>query len=105
MPKFVFAYHGGSRPESEEDVAKVMAAWRAWMGSMGDALVDGGNPVGMSKTVTANGVEDNGGSNPLSGYTLVNADTIDAATEMAKGCPILQNGGTVEVAEAIVMDM
>ncbi|MGI9373728.1 MAG: hypothetical protein ACR2OJ_14650 [Hyphomicrobiales bacterium] len=102
MPKFVFVYHGGTMPETPEEGEKVMAAWGAWFQSMGDAVVDGGNPVGMSKTVTANGVEDNGGANPISGYTLVSAETIDAACELAKGCPILAHG-TVEVAEAIEM--
>lgn len=103
MPKFVFAYHGGKAPESPEAVADVMAKWEAWMGGMGKNLVDGGHPVGMSKTVSAAGVEDNGGSNPLSGYTLVNAADIDAACAMAKGCPILEDGGSVEVAEALDM--
>ena len=102
MPKFVFAYHGGKAPESPEEGAKVMAAWEAWMNGLGEAIVDPGNPVGMSKTVTASGVEDNGGSNPLSGYTLVNADSIEAACEMAKGCPILVDG-TIEVAETMEM--
>ena len=105
MPKFVFAYHGGSMPETEEESARVMAAWGQWMGEISGSLVDGGNPVGPSKTVTSSGVEDNGGSNPLSGYTLVNADTIDAAVSMAKGCPIIASGGSVEVAEAIEIDM
>ena len=103
MPKFVFAYHGGKMPETPEEGAKSMAAWRSWLGGMGDALVDGGNPVGKSKTVTPGGIADNGGSNPLSGYTLVNAADIHAACEIAKGCPILANEGTVEVAEAIEM--
>lgn len=100
MPNFVFAYHGGGMPETPEEGEKVMAAWNAWYGKMGDAVVDGGAPVGMSKTVTASGIEDNGGANPLSGYTVVKADTIEAACEMAKGCPILDGGsGTVEVAQ------
>jgi len=105
MPKYVFAYHGGSMPEGEEEVARVMAAWGAWMGSMGEAIVDGGNPVGPSKTVSAGGVADDGGSNPLAGYTLVSADTIDKAVDLAKGCPIIESGGSVEVAEAIEMNM
>ncbi len=102
MPKFVFAYHGGKPPESPEEGEKVMAAWGAWFETLGAAVVDGGAPVGISKTVSAGGVADGGGSNPLSGYSIVNADNIDAAVEMAKGCPIL-DGGSVEVAEA--MDM
>jgi hypothetical protein len=99
MPNFVFAYHGGGMPETPEEGEKVMAAWNAWYGKMGEAVVDGGAPVGMSKTVSATGIDDNGGTNPLSGYTVVKADTIEAACEMAKGCPILDGGkGTVEVA-------
>lgn len=103
MTKFVFAYHGGKMPEREEEGAQVMAAWNKWYEEMGPAIVDGGAPVGMSKTVSQNGVADDGGSNPLSGYTLIEADTMDAAIEMAKGCPILEGGGSVEVAPTIDM--
>jgi len=100
MPNFVFAYHGGGAPENPEEGAKVMAAWQAWYADMGDALVDGGAPVGMSMTVSASGVASDGGSNPLSGYTVVKAETMEAACNMAKGCPILEgNSGTVEVAQ------
>lgn len=104
MPQFVFAYHGGTTPETPEEGEKVMAAWGAWFEKMGPALEIPGNPVGMSKTVSASGVADDGGPNPISGYTVVNADSIDAATEMAKGCPMVVNGtGSVEVAEVIEM--
>jgi hypothetical protein len=102
MPKYVFAYHGGKAPESPDEGAEVMARWQAWFGDLGDAVVDGGNPVGPSKTVSAGGVADDGGANPLSGYSIVRADSIDAAVEMAKGCPIMDHG-TVEVAEAMEM--
>jgi hypothetical protein len=102
MAKFVFAYHGGKKPESPEEGEKVMASWRAWFAGMGDAVVDGGGPVGLSKTVTSGGVDANGGANPLSGYSLITADSLDAAVAMAQGCPILDSG-TVEVAEAIEM--
>lgn len=104
MPKFVFAYHGGSMPESPEEGQKVMAAWGAWFENLGAAIADPGAPVGMSKTVSADGVADNGGANPLSGYTVVEAADMDAAIEMAKGCPMLEGGsGTVEVAEVVEM--
>ena len=100
MPKFMLVYHGGSAPESPEEGEKVMAKWMTWLQGMGDAVVDGGNPVGMSKTVSAAGISDDGGANPVSGYSMVQADTIDAACELAKGCPILEDtDGSVEVAE------
>ena len=104
MPKFIFAYHGGGMPETPEEGEKAMAAWGAWYGAMGNAVVDGGAPVGQSSTVSAGGVADNGGANPLSGYTVVEAADHAAANEMAKGCPIVQDGtGSVEVAPIMEM--
>ncbi len=104
MPKYVLAYHGGGMPESEAEQASVMAAWGAWFGSLGDAVVDDGNPTGASKTLASDGsTSDGGGSNPITGYSLVNATDLDAAVSLAKGCPILAAGGAIEVAEAIDM--
>lgn len=104
MPQFIFAYHGGKTPDTPEEGEKVMAAWQAWMGGMGEALAVPGAPVGLSKTVSTDGVADDGGANPVSGYSVVNADTIEAACEMAKGCPMVADGsGSVEVAEVLEM--
>ena len=100
MPKYLFVYHGGENPETEEEVAKVIDDWGRWMGGMGAAVIDGGNPVGLSKTVTPDGqVHDNGGANPASGYGIFEATDMDKALAIAKGCPILEGGGSVEVAE------
>ncbi len=104
MSKFLFVYHGGSKPETEEAVTEVMNAWGEWFGSMGSAVVDGGNPVGISSTVNSDGsVSDNGGANPASGYSLIEAADIDDALAKARACPILSAGGSVEVAEAFDM--
>jgi hypothetical protein len=104
MAKYLFVYHGGSHPETEAEVAAVMDAWGSWLGGMGSAVVDGGNPVGMSTTVNSDGsVVNNGGSNPVSGYGMFEASDLDDATSKAKGCPILESGGSVELAEVIDM--
>lgn len=104
MAKYLFVYHGGSHPETEEEVARVMDAWGAWLGGMGAAVIDGGNPVGQSHTVNPDKtVTDNGGSNPASGYGLFEASDLDDALAKAKGCPVLDAGGSIEVAEAIDM--
>jgi hypothetical protein len=104
MPNFIFAYHGGHVPETPEEGAKAMAAWEKWFGQLGQSIVDPGNPVGQSKTVTSKKVTDGGGANPISGYSVVSADTIDAAVKMAKGCPMVADGtGSVEVAEVHVI--
>lgn len=105
MPDFMFVYHGGSRPETEAAQKDSMARWGAWMEKNGPALKDPGNPVGMSKTVSAGGVADNGGANPTSGYSIVTADSMDAAVEMARTNPMIADGGSVEVAELFEIEM
>ncbi len=104
MSKFMFVYHGGTAPTDPAEQERVMAEWGAWYGSMGAALVDGGGPAGMSKTVTKGSVADNGGANPVSGLTIVEAADQAAAVKMAKGCPMVKDGsGSVEVAEILQM--
>ena len=106
MPNFIFAYHGGTKPEDETEIEKSMNGWRDWMKNiLGDSIVDAGNPVGLSKTLNQSGVENNGGSNPLSGYTIIKADNMEQALEMGRGCPIMGEGGSIEVAEIIELEM
>jgi len=103
MAKYLMVFHGGAMPEPAEMPA-VMKAWGDWLGGMGAAVVDGGNPVGQSATVLSDGsVKQDGGVNPVSGYTIVEAASQDAALAHAKACPVLDAGGSVEVAEAIDM--
>ena len=105
MPKYLYSYHGGGdMPESEEEGQKIMQAWMSWFGTLGSAVVDGGNPLGATKTVLANGsAKDGGGANPVNGYSIVSAANLDEAVKMAKGCPNLAAGGSVEVGEIIEM--
>ena len=103
MSNYVIAYHGGKKPETPEEGAKHMAKWKAWVDGLGDAVVNPGTPLGKSKTVSSAGVSDDGGSNPMSGFSIVTADSMDAALEMAKKCPFLEFGGTLEVAEVMEM--
>lgn len=104
MAKYLFVYHGGKKPETDDEYQQVMDAWGNWLGGMGSAVVDGGNPVGQSYTVNQDGsVSDNGGANPASGYGLFEAADLDDAIAKAKGCPILKSNGSVELAE--IFDM
>jgi hypothetical protein len=104
MANYLLVYHGGSMPESQEEGAKVLEAWNTWFGQLGDALVDGGDPVGQVKTIANNGTVSDGGINPSSGYSVIKADSLDAAVALAKGCPLLNGGGgSVEVAETMQM--
>ena len=106
MSTFLYVYHGGSKPESEEAINEAMEAWGAWLGGLGDKAADPGNPVGMSSTVHPDGsVTADGGSNPAGGYSIIEAADMEEALTHAKGCPILKDGGSVEVAEIFHIDM
>jgi hypothetical protein len=102
MANYVLVYKGGSMAESPEEQEKVMAAWGQWFGQLGQSLVDGGNPFsGQSTAISSNGTVTQGASSGLTGYSILKADTLDAATSMAKGCPVLTSGGSVEVWETL----
>ena len=104
MTNYAFTYYGHPKFETQEAGAEHMAKWQAWMGGLGDAVVNPGWPLGNSMTVTSEGVTSGGGSNPLTGFTIVKADSIEAAVELTKGCPHLDHG-TIDVAEALDMEM
>lgn len=97
MGKYVLAYTGGGSPQSEEEGQQVMAAWMAWFGQLGSAVVDGGAPFGASTVVGG------GASSGLTGYSILEADGLEAAVALAGGCPIFAAGGGVEVYEAMEM--
>tara|TARA_R110000803_G_scaffold121292_2_gene189383 strand:+ start:2854 stop:3174 length:321 start_codon:yes stop_codon:yes gene_type:complete len=106
MTKFVFAYHGGKTSMTPEEGQEMMAKWGAWVAGLGAAMVDPGHAVGKSVTVSPTGLADNGGANPISGVSVVEAATLDAAVAMAKACPhITLAGGSIEIAPVLDMEM
>ncbi len=102
MAKYLFVYHGGSAAPNPADRQQIMDAWGAWFGSLGAAIIDGGNPVGPSSTVKADGaLVAGGGANPASGYSLIEASSLEDAHAKAQGCPLLKAGGTIEIAQCM----
>jgi hypothetical protein len=104
MANYMFAYSGGNgvaADQSERDAQ--MAKWGQWLGQLGQAVVDVGAPTGAAKTVGTGGSVSDGGSRGLTGYSIVAADSLESAVELAQGCPVLEGGGTVDVYEAIAM--
>lgn len=98
MANYVLVYHGGSMPEGEVAQAEVMKAWTDWFTKLGPALVDGGNPASRTKHITADGNVNDDPNGP-SGYSIISAGSIDEAVDLAKSCPVLQGGSTVQVVE------
>ncbi len=97
MANFMIIYHAAtSYPSSPEEGKAHQAKWGVWLGELGDAVVNRGTPLGKSMMVSADGVSE--AEAGLTGYTVVEAPDLDAAVEIAKGCPYLDMGA-VEVAE------
>ena len=100
MANFVLLYTGGSAGTSPAERDKVMQAWGAWFGKLGDRIVDMGNPFAeRSKNLSNGSVHEGAVGTPATGYSIVKADSLDGATELAKGCPVLQSGGKITVYE------
>lgn len=103
MANYVFAFTGGSMPETEEEGQKVMAAWGAWFETLGSAIVEPGNAFGRSLTVAADDTTSEGAPSGLTGYTVISADSLELAGKLAAGSPIFENGGNVDVYETVDM--
>ena len=100
MANYVLVYKGGGGMANDEAARqKIMEAWGQWFGSLGENLVDGGNPFGPSAAISANGSVSNSASSGLTGYSIIKGESLQAATNAAKGCPVLADGGSVEVYE------
>lgn len=101
MPKYVIAYLGGKQMPNPQDRAAHMAKWKAWVDGLGSAMVNPGTPLGRGKLVSSDGVSERG-PNALTGFSILQADNMDVALEIAQRCPFLDIG-TIEVAETMEM--
>lgn len=107
MPSFLFVYR--NRPETyarltPDEMQKQMQRWQTWIGEglrkgwmedSGDALKGEGRVVDAKKLVADGPFVES--KEVVGGFSIVAADDLDAAAELAKGCPALAIGGTVEV--------
>ena len=106
VAKFLFVYRGDSDARSKmtpEEMQKSMKKWEAWIGEgfqkgwmldAGDGLTAEGRVV-RAKVVTDGPFVE--AKEIVGGFSIVQADTINAAALLAKGCPVLLTGGNVEV--------
>jgi hypothetical protein len=107
MARFLFVYRRGrdvGASMTPEAMQQMMERWRVWIGEgfqkgwmldSGDALTQEGRVVRPAKVVTDGPFIET--KEIVGGYSLIQADTIAAAAELAHGCPALLSGGSVEV--------
>lgn len=107
MPTYLYLYRGPATPTDDitpEQGAEQMAAWNAWRDAAGDAVADFGAPFGARTAVTDDGRAT--GTTELGGYSLVTADSLDAAVALTQKHPFLSEGKgrfAIEVFELVPM--
>lgn len=105
MSEYLYVYRGGQRAQSSpEQMQQVMQKWMVWMQGLAEKghLKDRGHPLesdgrlvsGTAKTVTDGPYAE---KDLVGGFSLIEARDLAQATELSKGCPILERGGSVEV--------
>lgn len=99
MAKYLLLYGGGSMPETEAEQAKVMEAWTAWFTELGPAVVDPGNPFNADSKTISSGPKVVDAKATASGYSVIEADSLDQAAKLAENCPVLLGGAQVMVFE------
>jgi hypothetical protein len=113
MKDFLFIYksdYSTMQDRSAEEAQAMMKHWMDWLGDIAsqNKLIDRGNRLENSgRTVKSNNVVTNGPytdiKESIGGYSLIKAESYDEAVDFAKGCPVLQTGGNVEVREIAPM--
>lgn len=103
MPQYVIVYLGGNQPSSPEEGMQHFSKYMNWLSSLGDSAVSPANPLKNTSTVNCDGTVTTGGTTTMSGYTIIKAHSMEAALSIAKTCPFLDIGGSLEVSELVEM--
>jgi hypothetical protein len=85
MKKFMFFTYGYMDPTPE-----IQQAWGQWFALIGNKMVDGGSPLGNGKEISRAGTKELPlGLESLTGYCIINAESMEEAEKIAKACPII----------------
>jgi len=103
MAQFIITYLGGNTPSTPEEGKAHFAEYQKWLGSLGDAAISPMNPFKCTTTISPDGSTTAGSTIAMSGFTTIEAESMEAALVMAKDCPFLNIGGTLEVSELVQM--
>jgi len=103
MKQFVLVYLGGNHPSNPEEAKKHFEKYMGWLSSLGDAVVIPTIPLKDTTTVSPDGTIREGGSSAMSGFSIIKADSMEAALSIAQDCPFLEIDGSLEVSEMMQM--
>jgi hypothetical protein len=102
MPTYLITYHGGpGMPTDPAAAQQMLAAFQAWVGEVGDAMRDPGAPLAAAKTVSSSAEADGQTEAVVSGYTVIEAPSLDDAVQLVRSHPFLTRGGSLQVSESV----
>lgn len=103
MSQYVIVYLGGDQPSDPDEGRQHFSRYMDWLSSLGEAAISPANPLKNTSTVNPDGTVSTGGNSTMSGYTIIEADSMETALGIAKACPFLDIGGSLEVSELVEM--
>jgi hypothetical protein len=113
MAEFLYLYRGGQRGTTPQESEQIMQKWMNWFKELAASgnVKDGGQPLeAEGKVVRDRGRTVTDGpfaeaKDLIGGYTLIEAPSLARAAELARGCPVLESGGAVEVRPIMKVEM
>ncbi len=103
MTQYIITYLGGDKPSTPEEGKQNYARYKEWLASLGDSAISPANPLKGTSTVNPDRTVTSESTTSMSGYTIIKTDSMESALEIAKACPFLDTGGSLEVSELIQM--
>lgn len=103
MSKYIITYLGGDKPSSPEEGKQHFSKYMNWLSSLGNSAISPANPLKNTSRVNSDGSVTSGGETSMSGFTIIETDSMESALSIAKSCPFLEIGGSLEVSELIQM--
>jgi len=100
MARFLVTYHGQGMPDDPEMMEQAKSAFIAWLGQAGDAIVDPGAPLHMVRQVSSGDPETPAA---IGGYSIIEADDVDAAAAVLASHPYVARGGTLQVNQVLAV--
>lgn len=103
MAQFVLVYLGGDYPSNKEESTQHMMNYQKWLSNLGEKAIEPANPFKNTRSIAPNRNVTEGSQIGMSGYTIIEANSIGEAEEITRNCPFLDINGIIEVSEKLPM--
>lgn len=103
MAHYLMSYIGGEHPTSPDEQKKHFDSYTRWLSSINEKILVPMMPLKDTVTINPDSTISEGTTTAMSGYTILNVETMQEALDIAKACPFLEIGGTLEVSELMQM--